>query len=304
MMIPITSPHRRNAETLMDYYYQPEVAAQVAAYVNYVCPVQGAQAEMEKIDPELAKSPFIFPTASFLAKNAKVFRALSADGGSQVRRRSGQRWWVTDGTPWTGPPGATGDLDAGVGHQAVRRASPPSTSSTSCVPRGAFFALLGPSGCGKTTTLRMVAGLEQPTVRPGPHRRHRPDRVTALRAAGQHRLPELRALPAPRRRRQRGLRAARGAGAKDAAAQAAEALELVQMSHLADRKPAQLSGGQQQRVAAGPGPGQPARGAAARRAARRARPQAASPDAGRAQADPDRGRASPSSTSRTTRRRP
>ena len=78
MMIPITSRHRRNAEMLMDYYYQPEVAAQVAAYVNYVCPVQGAQAEMEKIDPELARSPYIFPTASFLAKNAKVFRALSA----------------------------------------------------------------------------------------------------------------------------------------------------------------------------------------------------------------------------------
>jgi spermidine/putrescine transport system substrate-binding protein len=78
MMIPITSRHRRNAETLMDYYYQPEVAAQVAAYVNYVCPVQGAQAEMEKIDAELAKSPYIFPTASFLAKNTKVFRALSA----------------------------------------------------------------------------------------------------------------------------------------------------------------------------------------------------------------------------------
>ena len=78
MMIPITSRHRRNAEMLMNYYYEPEVAAQVAAYVNYICPVQGAQAEMEKIDPELAKSPYIFPTASFLAKNAKVFRALSA----------------------------------------------------------------------------------------------------------------------------------------------------------------------------------------------------------------------------------
>ena len=34
---------------------------------------------------------------------------------------------------------------------------------TLTVPRGSFFALLGPSGCGKTTTLRMVAGLEQPT---------------------------------------------------------------------------------------------------------------------------------------------
>jgi spermidine/putrescine transport system substrate-binding protein len=76
MMVPITSRHRRNAEMVMDYYYRPDVAAQVAAYVNYVCPVQGAQAEMEKIDKDLAASPFIFPTADFLAKNSKVFAAL------------------------------------------------------------------------------------------------------------------------------------------------------------------------------------------------------------------------------------
>jgi spermidine/putrescine transport system substrate-binding protein len=77
MMIPITSRHRHNAEMVMDYYYRPDVAAQVAAYVNYVCPVQGAQAEMEKIDKDLAASPFIFPTADFLAKNSKVFAALN-----------------------------------------------------------------------------------------------------------------------------------------------------------------------------------------------------------------------------------
>ncbi|HNV12122.1 MAG TPA: spermidine/putrescine ABC transporter substrate-binding protein, partial [Propionibacteriaceae bacterium] len=58
MMIPITSTRRRNAQQVMDYYYDPAVAAQVAAWVNYVCPVVGAQAEMEKIDPELAKSDF------------------------------------------------------------------------------------------------------------------------------------------------------------------------------------------------------------------------------------------------------
>ncbi|GMA85570.1 hypothetical protein GCM10025868_08200 [Angustibacter aerolatus] len=78
MMIPITSRHRRNAERVMDYYYEPEVAAEVAAYVNYVCPVEGAQAEMEKIDAELAKSPFIFPDADFL-KNVSVFKALDSE---------------------------------------------------------------------------------------------------------------------------------------------------------------------------------------------------------------------------------
>jgi spermidine/putrescine transport system substrate-binding protein len=78
MMVPITSPHRRNALKVMDYYYEPAVAAQVAAWVNYVCPVEGAREEMEKIDPELAASPFIFPDAAYLKdNNIQIFRALS-----------------------------------------------------------------------------------------------------------------------------------------------------------------------------------------------------------------------------------
>jgi spermidine/putrescine transport system substrate-binding protein len=80
LMVPITSTHRRNAETLMNYYYDPAVAAQVAAWVNYVCPVDGAQAEMEKIDPTLAESPFIFPTADYIAEhNIQSFRVLDSD---------------------------------------------------------------------------------------------------------------------------------------------------------------------------------------------------------------------------------
>ena len=78
MLIPSTSTHKKNAETLINYYYDPAVSAQVAAYVNYICPVEAAQAEMEKIDPALAKSPFIFPDAATLAK-VKVFRSLTAD---------------------------------------------------------------------------------------------------------------------------------------------------------------------------------------------------------------------------------
>ena len=79
LMVPITSTHRRNAEILMNYYYDPAVAAQVAAWVNYVCPVEGAQAEMEKIDPELAKSPFIFPSEDYIKQhNIQGFRALDA----------------------------------------------------------------------------------------------------------------------------------------------------------------------------------------------------------------------------------
>lgn len=79
MQIPITSTHRSNAHQLIDHYYEPAVAAELAAWVNYVCPVEGAQAEMEKIDPELAQSPFIFPSEAYIADhNIQTFRALSA----------------------------------------------------------------------------------------------------------------------------------------------------------------------------------------------------------------------------------
>ena len=77
LLVPIGSPHKTNAEKLLDYYYDPAVAAEVAAYVNYICPVAGAQAEMEKIDRSLAENRSIFPTAEDLSK-VRVFRTLSA----------------------------------------------------------------------------------------------------------------------------------------------------------------------------------------------------------------------------------
>jgi spermidine/putrescine transport system substrate-binding protein len=78
LMIPIASPHKTNAEKLFDYYYDPTVAATVAAYVNYICPVEGAKQAMEKIDPSLVDSPLIFPTDADLAK-VKGFRTLTPD---------------------------------------------------------------------------------------------------------------------------------------------------------------------------------------------------------------------------------
>jgi len=78
LMIPSTaSPTgKANGEKLINYYYDPAVAAEVAAYVNYVCPVQGAQAEMEKIAPELATSEYIFPTEK-TSSRLHVFRSLT-----------------------------------------------------------------------------------------------------------------------------------------------------------------------------------------------------------------------------------
>ena len=78
LLVPIGATHKTNAEKLMDYYYDPVNAATVAAYVNYVCPVEGAREAMEAIDPELVENPLIFPTDEFLA-NAHVVRTLTPD---------------------------------------------------------------------------------------------------------------------------------------------------------------------------------------------------------------------------------
>ncbi|MCC3297417.1 spermidine/putrescine ABC transporter substrate-binding protein [Arthrobacter sp. zg-Y916] len=78
MLVPIGSPHKANAERLMDYYFDPVNAATVAAYVNYICPVEGAREAMESIDPELVENPLIFPTDEYLA-NAHVIRTLTPD---------------------------------------------------------------------------------------------------------------------------------------------------------------------------------------------------------------------------------
>ncbi|NTW41146.1 MAG: ABC transporter ATP-binding protein [Cellulomonadaceae bacterium] len=116
------------------------------------------------------------------------------------------------------------------------------------IPSGSFFALLGPSGCGKTTTLRMVAGLESPTngrIRIGGRdvtntRAYQRPVNTVFQSYAL--FPHLSVLENVAF----GLRRTR---AKDATARAGEALDLVELRHLADRRPAQLSGGQQQRVA-------------------------------------------------------
>lgn len=80
LMIPVGSPHKQNAEQLMNYYYDPKTAAKVAAWVNYICPVQGAQEEMAKlpdVDKDLLTNPNIFPTADYLKSKVHMIRPLT-----------------------------------------------------------------------------------------------------------------------------------------------------------------------------------------------------------------------------------
>lgn len=116
------------------------------------------------------------------------------------------------------------------------------------VPEGSFFALLGPSGCGKTTTLRMIAGLEDPTsgtIQLGdtdittkkPYQR--PVNTVFQNYALFPHLTIYENIAFGLRRR----------GIKDIDEAVKKALNLVELPHLAERKPTQLSGGQQQRIA-------------------------------------------------------
>jgi spermidine/putrescine transport system substrate-binding protein len=89
MLVPNKADHKGNAEKWINYYYEPEVAAKLAAYVWYICPVNGAQEAMEKVDSSLVDNELIFPTEetlsithSFMAlegKKDREYRGAFAD---------------------------------------------------------------------------------------------------------------------------------------------------------------------------------------------------------------------------------
>ena len=118
------------------------------------------------------------------------------------------------------------------------------------VEGGEFFSLLGPSGCGKTTTLRLIAGFEQPTSgtvlldgvdmsRIPPHKRQVNTVFQSYALFPFLSVEDNVAF---------GLRY-KGISKQEGRDRAREALSLVRMGGMEKRRPAQLSGGQQQRVA-------------------------------------------------------
>ncbi|TPW98649.1 spermidine/putrescine ABC transporter substrate-binding protein, partial [Schumannella luteola] len=75
-IVPIGSSRKANAEKLINFYYDPEIAAEVAAWVNYITPVVGAKEAAEAIDPELVDNQLIFPNEETLS-TVKRFRSLT-----------------------------------------------------------------------------------------------------------------------------------------------------------------------------------------------------------------------------------
>jgi len=93
MLVPNLATHQANAEKWIDYYYRPDVAAKLAAWVNYICPVKGAREEMEKIDPSLVDNQLIFPDEDTLSKTFD-FMALDEN---QIKQYEGDWSDVTGG---------------------------------------------------------------------------------------------------------------------------------------------------------------------------------------------------------------
>jgi spermidine/putrescine transport system substrate-binding protein len=78
MLIPKGAQHKYTAELMIDFVYDPVIAAQIAAWVNYVTPVKGAKEALAAEDPELADSPLIFPPDDVLA-NVRIFKTLTEE---------------------------------------------------------------------------------------------------------------------------------------------------------------------------------------------------------------------------------
>ena len=76
MLIPKGAANRYTAELMMDYVYDPKIAAAIAAYVYYVSPVKGVAEEITALDPEAATNPLLFPPPEVIAK-LNNFQSLS-----------------------------------------------------------------------------------------------------------------------------------------------------------------------------------------------------------------------------------
>ncbi|GHH16313.1 polyamine ABC transporter substrate-binding protein [Streptomyces lanatus] len=91
LMVPNLARHKTNAERLIDYYYEPEVAAELAAWVNYVCPVPAARdvlaAAKDKETAALAEDPLIFPDTAMRER-----LVIARDITSEERVGFAKRW--------------------------------------------------------------------------------------------------------------------------------------------------------------------------------------------------------------------
>ena len=214
LAIPADAPHPKNAHLFINYLLRPEVSARNSSAVHYA---SSNAAAYPLIDPAIYNDRGIFPapeTTAHLVPNlprSQAYMRLLNRMWTRVQvrplnhQRSGTRWLAAGlrtSIIWLKTAARR------PSHGSTRTPRPTSASRTSPsasatfvavnnvslkVYKGEIFCLLGGSGCGKTTLLRMLAGFEQPSSGARVHRRPGHGGYSALRAAGQHDVPVLRA---------------------------------------------------------------------------------------------------------------
>ena len=245
------------------------------------------------IDPELAENQLIFPNEETLSQ-AHIFRTLT---GAEEQKYQAEFQSILLGAVSVSVR-EFAERGADLELVGIQKRFPGFTAIEDLdltIPAGSFFALLGPSGCGKTTTLRLVAGLEEPTrgriliggkdVTDTKSHQRPVNTVFQSYALFPHMTVIENVAFGLKRRR-----------IADPVGKAHEALRLVELDHLAQRQPAAALRRPAAARRAGARDREPTGAAAARRAARRARPEAPPADAARAQDASRRRSASPSCT--------
>jgi len=89
MQIPVGAPNAATAQKMIDFVYQPEIQAQITAYVNYVPPVKGVKEILEKEDPEIVENKLIFPELSLAHNFATLSPEEERDLDSAFQRAIG-----------------------------------------------------------------------------------------------------------------------------------------------------------------------------------------------------------------------
>ena len=251
MLVPNQATHKANAEAWMNYYYDPR-SPRSWPPGSTTSARRGRPAGDGEDRQVPRRQPADLPRRGH-PEEGERFMALDEKQEQPVRRtvRRCHRCLTTQAhraLPRT--TAACDGLRLRSRHQAVRRVHGRRRPRPRRPEQGSFFALLGPSGCGKTTTLRMVAGLEEPTVGHDHARRQditcakpykRPVNTVFQNYALFPHLDIFENVAFGLRRR-KAVQGRRAAGARDARAGRAGAAR-------SRKKPAQLSGGQQQRVA-------------------------------------------------------